>query len=237
VVNLIKLKGMTDTMLRCIVPEELPSSELAAAFRGVMEKGGAILPGARIVLDFGARPLSEQLVCALLSDFVWPSGASAAAWITYDASSQKMLKRAGMETSEPAPGKDAGTSPALVLHRSLRSGQRVEHRGDVIISGHVNDGAEVLSSGNITILGRLSGLVHAGYEGDENTTVVARSMEALQVRIGGKIGSLGREAEWWGKHVIVSVKDETVLIEYWPVIKGESGTKEDTARAGTQVNL
>jgi septum site-determining protein MinC len=219
----IKLKGMTDSIVRCIIPEDMPSADFKSEFDDVKEKGGAILEGAKIVLDFGARILSERTIASLLSDFVWPSGASVAAWITYDASSQEILKRAGFQTSEPSPG-DGGICSALVLHRSLRSGQRVEHRGDVIIAGHVNDGAEVIASGNITILGRLNGLVHAGYEGDENTAVVARSMEALQVRVGGRIGSLGRDAEWWGRHVIVSVRDGTVLIEFWPVIKGENSS-------------
>jgi septum site-determining protein MinC len=223
VIAVIKLKGMTDSIVRCIIPEDMPSSDFASAFGEVKEKGGSLLGGARIVLDFGARALSEQMVAGLLSDFVWPSGASVAAWITYDAPSQEVLKRAGFQTSEPSPG-DGGACNALVLHRSLRSGQRVEHRGDVIIAGHVNDGAEVIASGNITVLGRLSGLVHAGYEGDENTAVVARSMEALQVRIGSKVGSLERDGKSWGRQVIISVKEGIVFIEFWPFIKGESSS-------------
>ena len=214
-VAVIKLKGMSDSIVRCIIPEELPSSELGAAFDEVREKGAGTLAGAKIVLDFGARLLDERTVASLLSEFVWPSGASVTAWITYDASSQEVLKRAGFQTSEPART-DGGPCGALVLPRSLRSGQRVEHRGDVIIAGHVNDGAEVFASGSITVLGRLSGLLHAGYEGDENAVVVARWMETLQVRIGGRIGSIGRDAEWWGRHVIVSVSEGTVLIGFWP---------------------
>ncbi|MDR1133585.1 MAG: septum site-determining protein MinC [Synergistaceae bacterium] len=232
---MIKLKGMTGSIVRCVIPEDLPSADFNSEFGKVMETGGSILNGARIVLDFGARAISEATVTALLSGFVWPSGASVAAWITYDAVSQELLKRAGLRTSEPAPS-EGGPCGALVLHRSLRSGQRVEHRGDVIITGHVNDGAEVLASGNITVLGRLNGLLHAGCEGggegeDPDTVVVSRCMEALQVRIGSKIGSLGRDAEWWGKRVVASVKDGAVLIEYWPFVKGENagGVKEETA--------
>jgi septum site-determining protein MinC len=221
---MIKLKGMSGSIVRCIIPEDLPAADFKPEFGKVMENGGSILDGARMVLDFGARAISEATVTALLSEFVWPSRASVAAWITYDAASQELLKRAGLCTSEPAPPA-GGAHSALVLHRSLRSGQRAEHRGDVIITGHVNDGAEVLASGNITVLGRLNGLVHAGYEGgddDPDAVVVSRCMEALQVRIGSKIGSLGRGAEWWGKRVIVSVRDGAVLIEYWPLVKGES---------------
>jgi septum site-determining protein MinC len=236
VVTLIRLKGMPGSMVRCIIPEDMPAANLKSEFDKVREQGGSILDGARIVLDFGARAISEETVPALLTEFVWPSGASVAAWITYDAASQELLKRAGLHTSEPVP-QEGGPCGALVLHRSLRSGQRVEHRGDVIVTDHVNDGAEVLASGNVTVLGRLNGLVHAGCEGkdeESDAVVVSRCMEALQVRIGSKIGSMGRDAEWWGKRVIVRVRDGAVLIEYWPFVKGENsaaaaGAKEETA--------
>jgi septum site-determining protein MinC len=227
---MIKLKGMSDSILRCIVPEDIPQSELMDAFGEIREKCGGILADARIVLDFGARALTEAHISRLLSDFVWPSGAAVAAWVTYDASSQVVLKRAGLCSSEPSRD-DGGGCSALLLHRSLRSGQRVEHRGDVIIAGHVNDGGEVLASGNVTVLGRLSGLVHAGYEGDEDTAVVARSMEALQVRVGSKIGSLDRDAKWWGRPVIVSVREDLVYIDFWPPVKFANASvayREDT---------
>jgi septum site-determining protein MinC len=217
----IKLKGMSDSILRCIIPEELPSEDFSSAFEKLFANGMRAMSGARVVLDFGGRALSEKIICLLLSDFVWPSGVSVAAWITYDSSSQDILKRAGLPTSEPVSGEGgAALSSSLVLLRSFRSGQRVEHRGDVIIFGHVNYGAEVLASGSVTILGRLNGVAHAGYEGDENISIVAaRSMEALQVRVGSKMGSLDRGAQWWGKPVIVRVEDGMVRIEYWPALK------------------
>jgi septum site-determining protein MinC len=216
---------MPNSIVRCVIPEDMPPSEFPSAFGEILEKGGSLLQDAKLVLDFGGRELSGDAIFRLLADFVWPSGVSVAAWITYDAPSQDVLKRAGFHISEPSIG--AGPASTLALYRSLRSGQRVEHRGDVIISGHVNDGAEILASGSITILGRLSGLVHAGYEGDESAAVVARYMEAMQVRIGGKIGSLDKDAQWWGKHDIESVRDGAMLIEYWPVVKSGNIKESD----------
>jgi septum site-determining protein MinC len=213
---------MYDSMVRCIISEELEAGDFSKEFSDIREKSQQFLPGAKVVLDFGGRGLSEEIVCRILSEFVWPSMIHVAAWITYDAASQDMLKRSGLPTSEPMPDTrvvEKGNMGALLLHRSLRSGQRVDHYGDVIIAGHVNDGAEVLSAGHVIVLGRLCGLVHAGCEGDENTSVVARSMEAMQVRIGSRIGSLDRGAIWWGKMVIVKVSEGSVLIDYWPVIK------------------
>jgi septum site-determining protein MinC len=221
---------MYDSMLRCIISEELDEADFSKEFDEVRGRGQQFLPGAKVVLDFGARSLSEKQICGIMSDFIWPAGINVAAWITYDAATQELLKKIGLPTSEPSSSfrvKSDGRGSTLLLHRSLRSGQRVEHGGDVIISGHVNDGAEILSAGHVTILGRLKGLVHAGCEGDESASVVARSMEALQVRIGAKIGSLDRGALWWGRMVLVRVSEGAVLIDYWPVIKGEA--REESA--------
>ena len=221
---MIKLKGTSGSMLRCVISEELDAASFKPRFEEMLADGGTILPGSKVVLDFGGRVLSEETICSILKDFVLPSGMEVASWITYDAASQDILRRAGLSTSEPTPSAMPSVKPSargLFLMRSLRSGQRVEHAGDVIISGHVNDGAEVLASGNVTVLGRLYGLVHAGMEGDENACVIARSMETLQVRIGGKIGSLDRGAAWWGKKVTVRVEEGSVVIDYWPAIKSE----------------
>jgi septum site-determining protein MinC len=216
---------MYDSMLRCIISEDLDARDFSKEFDEVRGKGKRFLPGAKVVLDFGARPLSEELIRDIMSDLVWPSGIYVAAWITYDAATQDLLKRIGLPTSEPAPvvrSNESAHSGMLLLQRSLRSGQRVDHAGDVIVAGHVNDGAEVLAAGHVTVLGRLNGLVHAGYNGDETASVVVRSMEALQVRIGTKIGSLDRDERWWGKMVIVRVSEGSVLIDYWPAVKSEN---------------
>ena len=218
---MIKLKGMPDSVLRCIVPEELQEGDFSSCFSELKKDGNHVLVGASVVMDFGARVLSEKMVCSILNELVWPSGMKVIAWITYDAASQELLKRAGLPVTEPIPAQGAKTHlcGALLLDRSLRSGQKVEHHGDVIISGHVNDGAEVAATGHVVVLGRLHGLIHAGVEGDENTSVIASSMEALQVRIGSRVGSLERDATWWGKKVIIRVVDDSVLIDYWPALK------------------
>lgn len=225
---MIKLKGMSDSMLRCIISEDLRICDFTPSFEEVRKKGESVLPGARVVLDFGARPLSEETICRVLADFVWPAGVEVVAWVTYDAATQGLLKRVGLPTGEPsAPRRSGKHRKTLRLDRSLRSGQRVEHAGDVIVAGHVNDGAEVFALGNVTVLGRLHGLVHAGVEGDEAVVVVAHSMEALQVRIGGRVGSLERGASWWGRPVIVKVDDGSVLIDFWPASKFEEPGKKE----------
>ena len=89
------------------------------------------------------------------------------------------------------------------------------------MSGHVNDGAEVFCTGHAVVLGRLQGLVHVGMEGDEEATVAARIFEAIQVRIGCRVGSMDRQAPWWGRPALVSVEGDSVVVGEWPGIDGE----------------
>ena len=125
---MIKLKGMYDSMLRCIISEDMDASDFSKEFDEVRGKGKRFLPGAKVVLDFCARPLSEGLIRDIMTDLIWPAGMYVAAWITYDAATQDLLKRIGLPTSEPAPSVRANervAGGALFLQRSLRSGQRV----------------------------------------------------------------------------------------------------------------
>ena len=62
---------------------------------------------------------------------------------------------------------------ALMIRRSLRSGQRISYMGHVVVLGDVHPGAEVLSGGNILVMGSCRGNVHAGAEGNTSAKVIA----------------------------------------------------------------
>ncbi len=76
---------------------------------------------------------------------------------------------------------------SVFVSHTLRSGQRVECEGDVVILGDVNDGAEVIAGGSIAVMGTLRGLVHAGATGRSDVVVAANSLLPKQLRISGKI--------------------------------------------------
>lgn len=67
--------------------------------------------------------------------------------------------------------------------KTLRSGQRVEHEGDVLVLGNVNPDSYITAYGNIIIIGTLRGVVHAGYNGNESAVVIAMKMAPQQLRI------------------------------------------------------
>jgi septum site-determining protein MinC len=71
----------------------------------------------------------------------------------------------------------------LFLRRTLRSGQSIQHDGDVCIIGDVNPGAEVLAGGDVVVWGSLRGLVHAGAGGNTEAVICALQLAPTQLRI------------------------------------------------------
>ncbi|WP_457640224.1 septum site-determining protein MinC [Persephonella sp.] len=70
-----------------------------------------------------------------------------------------------------------------IINKTLRSGERIEYDGDVLVIGDVNPDAYIIASGNIIVMGNLRGVVHAGANGDETATVMALKLMPQQLRI------------------------------------------------------
>jgi septum site-determining protein MinC len=71
----------------------------------------------------------------------------------------------------------------MIINKTLRGGQRIEHDGDVLIIGNVNPNAYIVASGNIIVMGTLRGIIHAGANGDETAVVMGLRLKPQQIRI------------------------------------------------------
>ncbi len=71
----------------------------------------------------------------------------------------------------------------LYIKQTLRSGQVVSHKGDLVIVGDVNPGAEILAEGDITVWGSLRGIAHAGIGGNTEAEIRALNLQPIQIRI------------------------------------------------------
>ncbi len=71
------------------------------------------------------------------------------------------------------------------VYSTLRSGQRVSSKGNVVVLGDVNAGAEVEAGGNIVIMGSLRGNAWAGAPDNYEALVSAVMLQPTQLRIGG----------------------------------------------------
>ena len=100
------------------------------------------------------------------------------------------------------------------FHRgSLRSGQKLETEGSIVIIGDVNSGAEVIASDNIVVLGNLRGLAHAGAKGNKNAIIAAGMLDAVQIRISNVVKEIDRDEEIMHKQAYVSIIDDKIVIE------------------------
>jgi len=88
---------------------------------------------------------------------------------------------------ETAEKTNENTSEAVIINRTLRSGQRVKHQANVVIVGDVNPGAEVIAGGDVIVFGRLRGVVHAGASGSKDAQVAALMLDPTQLRIASLI--------------------------------------------------
>ncbi|MFD2168988.1 septum site-determining protein MinC [Tumebacillus lipolyticus] len=70
-----------------------------------------------------------------------------------------------------------------VYYGTVRSGQLIEHDGDIVIIGDINPGGQVLATGDIFVMGTLRGMAHAGSAGDENAIIAAVFFQPSQLRI------------------------------------------------------
>lgn len=193
----IAIKGIRQGLL--ITLSDDPWDALVEALERRLEKGAAFFRGGRAALDVGSRPLDEARIRQLrdlLARYgvdLWAVHGTAEATIvaTVRAGLSPLLDPEG-ELSRTEPSGEREESPVppaggLVVERTVRSGQRIEHPGDVIVIGDVHAGAEIIAGRHVIVWGKLHGVVHAGALGDESAVVCALDLAPTQLRIADHI--------------------------------------------------
>ncbi len=136
------------------------------------------------------------------------------------------------DKAEVAPVTEQVTAPggAMLVRRTLRSGQQLSHDGDICIIGDVNAGAEVVAGGDVVVWGRVRGIIHAGAASNPEARIYALLLEPIQLRIGDITGrgpgpeqhkrpirilGLGREPEERAHPEVACVVDGNITVERW----------------------
>jgi septum site-determining protein MinC len=71
----------------------------------------------------------------------------------------------------------------LVIKKRVRSGQTVEHDGDVLLLSDLAPGGKISATGSVYIIGSAQGDIHAGNNGNRGAKVVANNMDVSHIRI------------------------------------------------------
>lgn len=104
---------------------------------------------------------------------------------------------------------------SILVKRTIRSGQRVKYPTNIVIVGDVNPGAEVIAAGDIIVLGKLRGVVHAGAGGSTEAQVVAFKFHPTQLRIASIISRPPEDGEDLGKikPERAFIRDDSIIVE------------------------
>lgn len=103
-------------------------------------------------------------------------------------------------------------SEVLMLRGRVRSGQKIESRKHIVITGDVNPGSEIIAGGDVIVLGRLAGKVHAGSPNNGTAIIFALEFKPTQVQI-GEIAAAGIDEEISAKPEYACVEDDGIVVK------------------------
>jgi len=107
---------------------------------------------------------------------------------------------------------------ARLVFGTLRSGQKIEAPHSIILVGDANQGSEIISGGDVIVLGSLKGVAHAGAfdEDGGGRVIIALQLTPIQLRIGSVISrgepsfvSVQKEPE------IAFLQDGQIIVEFF----------------------
>ncbi|HQI82993.1 MAG TPA: septum site-determining protein MinC [Anaerolineae bacterium] len=185
----------------------------------------AFFRGGRVILDMGNRELTSENLLALravLDQYdmeLW-------AVLSENESTIHTTRSYGLRTrlpgeAAPAPKEHpAAAAPlpeanALIVQRTLRSGQSLKYPGHIVLIGDVNPGAEIIAGGHIIVWGKMRGLAHAGVLGDDQAIICALELTPAQLRIAGHIGRPPEGRRRKSLPEIARVIEDGIIVEPW----------------------
>ncbi len=122
-------------------------------------------------------------------------------------------KELGLHGIKKAFEKDVEDSETKFYKGSVRSGQKIEFEGSLVILGDVNGGAEVIAGENIVVLGVLRGLAHAGAKGNKKAIIASSRIESPQIRISNIVKEFEKEDIDDQNYRVAFIQDDNLELE------------------------
>ncbi|MCL6610033.1 MAG: septum site-determining protein MinC [Peptococcaceae bacterium] len=192
----VSIKGTRRGLVILFNPD-LDLEEIKSTLREKMENSGGFFKGAKFTVhdfntgrnDHYVREL--EVICRQYglipsTDVSWPPASGGY--------TRNEPATAGKKKASVIPiGQQAHPEgePAILVPRTLRSGQRVFSRHSIVIMGDLNPGAEAVSENSIYVLGSCKGSVHAGAGGNLMAEVAALKLQPSVLRIGSIAADAG----------------------------------------------
>lgn len=164
-----------------ILDPDIPFEQLLQDVGQKFRDAAKFFKNAQMALTFRGRVLTReqerQLVCAITEN----SSLNIICLVDEQPESEEYYKEAITRSIESEAQNDG-----QFYRGTLRAGQVLETERSVVILGDVNPGAQVISRGNIIVLGCCMGNVYAGASGNSDCFAAGLIMKPNQIRIADK---------------------------------------------------
>lgn len=203
----VKLKGVGDgfwIVLDPSVSEDVLKSEINKLFKKLKH----LAVNSSVVIDVGGAKGRDDLVKQIGSYLK----------NTFDVAkvSQPSRKRSipveRIRQRDLSMGWNHHRSDVLMLRGRVRSGQKIETKKHIIITGDVNPGSEISAGGDVIVLGKLSGKIHAGCPDNASAIIFALDFKPTQVKI-GEIAAAGIDDEIKAKPEFACVENNGIVVK------------------------
>ncbi|HWS23955.1 MAG TPA: septum site-determining protein MinC [Anaerolineales bacterium] len=210
------IKGLKEGILVNFISPEFKMAR-EALFTHI-NSNQSFFKGAKMLLDVGNTSLKAAELGKLRDDL-----ADEQVTLTAIISSNEISMRSGellglivnpTDEKKKQVGKVNKPDFPLWVGKSIRSGTRIDHMGNVIIVGDINPGAEVIATGNIVVWGRIKGFVHAGKSGDTTAFICALELKPTQLRIADMVAVSPEKQDKYLPEMI-RIIDGQLVAEAW----------------------
>lgn len=161
---------------------DLPFEELRLAVAETFRKSAGFFKKASLALTFRGRVLTKEQESMLVDSIVESAGIHVICLVDESKEAAEYYRQAVTHAIEKQKEEEG-----QFYRGTLRSGQVLETESSVVIIGDVNPGAQVVSKGNIVILGCCMGNIYAGASGNSRCFAAALTMKPMQIRIADKM--------------------------------------------------
>jgi septum site-determining protein MinC len=160
---------------------------LEQAVRDKFTESARFFQNAELVLSFAGRELSEEEEQILIRTITEVSGARILFLLEQDEFHEALIGSRIEAFRQAGPEETAGDHLIRAkgyFQGTLQAGDILESRESVLICGNVEPGAQVMSMGNVVVLGTLAGTACAGIGGNDRCFAAAMEMMPERVTIG-----------------------------------------------------
>ncbi len=157
----------------------MPYGELLLAVRKKFEASAHFFKDADMAVEFNGRTFTEDEELQMVETIEEASGVHILCIIDKNDSAEKMYKRVLDESRNALHAEDG-----MFYRGTLRGRQILEAEKSIVIIGDIEEGATVVSKGNVVVTGTIHGTVIAGADGNYEAVIAARYIRAVRLRVG-----------------------------------------------------